>query len=317
MTTELSRLRVRVTRKFEIARNVHFFELSSVDGRALPACEPGAHVTVATPSGDNRWYSVCSVANEGQSYCIAVKRDADGRGGSISMADHVEVGEELQISEPGNEFRLVSAPGYLLIAGGIGITPVYSMWRELQQRDPSCVQLIYLARNPEETLFLDELLKSDNAHNVTIYHSETEGERYDFWDLLEKPDARHIYCCGSKSLMSDIRDMSGHWPSSQIHFEDFAPVEAVKADDSEFEVHLLRSNTSFEVGASETLLHALRKNGCRVLSSCESGTCGSCKTPYLEGSVDHRDLVLDEKERQTHMMVCVSRSSGPKLTLDL
>lgn len=309
--------RVRVTLKREIASNIYLFQLSSVDGEALPECEPGAHITVATPSGDNRWYSVCSVENNGTSYCIAVKRDASGRGGSISMADEVILGQELEISEPGNEFGLVPAPGYLLIAGGIGITPIYSMWKQLEQTAPSSARLVYLAKNPEQTPFLDELLRSPNAANLTIHHSETEGGRYDFWDLLEKPDSRHVYCCGPKSLLSDIKDMSGHWPSSQMHFEDFSPVEAVKVDDSAFEVHLQRSNATFQVGARETLLHAMRKNGCRVMSSCESGTCGSCKTPYLEGPVDHRDLVLDQEERQTHMMVCVSRARGPRLTLDL
>ena len=318
MNTDAQQLKVQITQKNEIANDIFWFELSAAGGQSLPVCEPGAHITVETPAGDNRWYSVCKSANNRTSYCIAVKREADGRGGSVSMTDDTKTGTYLNITEPENEYNLVEAPGYLLIAGGIGITPIYAMWQHLVDIDHPAFQLIYLTKSPEDTIFRKELLQSKYKDRVLVHHSQSEpGGRYDFWDLLEKPNANHIYCCGSKSLMSDIKDMSGHWPSSQIHFEDFAPVEAVRADDKPFTVQLKQSDEVIEVSESETLLHALRKNGLRVLSSCESGTCGSCKTVYLEGLVDHRDLVLEENEKDNFIMVCVSRAQDGEITLDL
>jgi phthalate 4,5-dioxygenase reductase subunit len=309
---------VRITRKEEVANGVYFFELTVVDDAPLPVCQPGAHITVETPAGDNRWYSICSVGEGRKSYCIAVKRESEGRGGSRSMADDTKVGDTLSVSNPGNEFELVDAPGYLLIAGGIGITPIYAMWQHLIAIDHSPFQLIYLTRSPQDTLFLDELSQGDSQRKPIIHHSQSEpGGRFDFWDLLEQPTADHIYCCGSKSLVSDIKDMTGHWPSSQIHFEDFSPVEAVRASDKAFKIRFKSSDEVIEVSESETLLHALRQSGHRVLSSCESGTCGSCKTAYLAGPIDHRDLVLEEDEKHNYLMVCVSRAAGKEIVLDL
>jgi len=315
MSTEPTRLKVRISQKREIANQLHFFELTAADGKPLPVVHPGDHITVETPSGDNRRYSLASVSENKMSYCIVVKREADGRGGSISMADNTEVGDELNISDPNSEFDFVDGAKYLLIAGGIGITPIYSMWQYLVENDHPDFQLIYLTRTPEDTAFAQEFKESKYHARVHIHHSQ--GGRFDFWDLLMTPSEKHVYCCGPKSLIDEIKDMTGHWPKRLIHFEDFAPVKAIRADDKSFTVRLKSNDQVIEVGERETLLHALRQQGHRIQSSCESGTCGSCKVTYVNGVVDHRDLVLEPKERKDKIMVCVSRSAGEEILLDL
>src|SRR5690606_8281346 len=115
---------------------------------------------------------------------------------------------------------------------------------------------------------------------------------YDFWDHFEKPQPTHVYCCGPKPLMEEIKAISGHWPEGRIHFEDFKPVEVIRADDVAFDVELAKSGKTVHVPADRSILEAVRDAGVRTVSSCESGTCGSCKTKLLAGDVDHRDMVL-------------------------
>ncbi|MAM70026.1 2Fe-2S iron-sulfur cluster-binding protein [Litorivivens sp.] len=317
MSAKEPSLDVVIKKKSEVATNIVLFELCSADGGVLPPCELGSHIAVETPSGANRWYSVCEVSEDNRSYYIAVKREDEGRGGSISMLDHAEEGSLLRISEPECEFEFVDAPGYLMIAGGIGITPIYAMWKHLVKMNHPHFKLVYLSRSPADAPFLEELSQDKYKDHVLIHHSAEAGKRYDFWDLLEKPTAQHIYCCGPKSLMTEIKDMTGHWPQSRLHFEDFKPVEAVRKDDKPFRVRVAGADTVVEVSESETMLDALRKQGIKIHSSCESGTCGSCKVTVVEGLVDHRDLVLEESEMKTHMMACVSRAEGDEVTIDI
>ena len=269
------------------------------------------------PSGAHRWYSICDVTENSQSYFIAVKREAGGRGGSVSLIDDTEVGSVLTISEPECEFEFVDAPGYLLIAGGIGITPIYAMFKHLMKIGHPDFKLIYLSRCVADAPFIEELSQAKYKEHVLIHHSDEVGERFDFWDMLERPTAQHIYCCGPKGLMSEIKDMSGHWRQSQLHFEDFKPVEAVRVDDKPFIVRLAGFDTEVQVGESETMLDALRRQGIKVHSSCESGTCGSCKVAYLDGEVDHRDLVLEGDEKKSYLMACVSRAAGESITVKI
>lgn len=317
MSTKEPSLDITIKSKKEIAVDIFLFELGSTDGSLLPAYEPGAHIAIETPIGANRWYSLCGISEDHSSYFIAVKREGDGRGGSISMVDDTEVGTVLKISEPESEFEFVEAPAYLLIAGGIGITPIYAIWQRLVEMEHPDFKLIYLTRSPEYTPFLEELSQGKFAENVEIHYSRESGGRFDFFDLLLTPTAQHIYCCGPKSLIEEVKDMTGHWQASRLHFEDFKPVEAVRKDDKPFTVRLAGSDSVIEVAASETLLDALRRHGIKIPSSCESGTCGSCKTAYLEGAVDHRDLVLEDDEKESFMMPCVSRAEGEEITIDV
>ena len=194
-----------------------------------------------------------------------------------------------------------------MIAGGIGITAVLPMAKALDRADRA-YQFIYCVRDRQHAAFVDDV---EALHgDITIHCDEGEEDRFfDFWPLVETPDTRLIYCCGPKIMMEDLEDMTGHWPEHQINFEDFKPVEIIKPDDAPFKVEL-KSGEQFDVGPTETILQVLRSHGLETRSSCESGTCGSCRTRYLAGKIEHRDLVLTDVEKSRDVMICVSRAEG-------
>jgi phthalate 4,5-dioxygenase reductase component len=301
-----------------IATDIHQFELARADGGDLPAFTPGAHLRVQTPGGPIRCYSLSNDPAERQHYVIAVKREAAGRGGSASMIDQVRPGNLLPVSAPRNAFALTGDPArYIFIAGGIGITPILSMMRHLETVGGKPFKLYYLTRSAETTAFRDALAARHGT--VVIHHDQGDPDAaYDLWPVLAQPKGAHVYCCGPRGLMDAVRDMTGHWPTSAVHFEDFgigAPQAA--ADNEPFTVQLARSGQTIAVPADRSLLDTLRAHGVAVASSCESGTCGTCKTRLLAGAADHRDLVLAPDERADQIMVCVSRAKGGTLVLDL
>jgi len=314
-------LHLRVSAVQEVAHNIRCFELRHPQGNGLPAFTAGAHIRVSTPSGAVRQYSLCNDPSETDRYQIAVKREGRGRGGSLSLVDGVQVGDLIEISPPQNQFELdPRARQVLLIAGGIGITPLLAMARQLQSEGRRYT-LIYLTRDPQSTAFLDQLTQAPFADSVRIHHDGGDPARaLDLWPLLEKPGSLgglQVYCCGPAGLMDAVRDMTGHWPANAVHFESFAADSRSQGDDQAFEVQLQGSGQIFEVPADTSILQTLRNHGIAVPFSCESGTCGSCKTGLVEGEADHRDLVLLEEEKSHRIMVCVSRSRGGRLVLDL
>ena len=318
MSTEALTQTLRITQKQTVADDIAFFELRRADGGDLPPFSAGAHVTLRIPNGDLRKYSLCNDPGERDRYCIAVKRDAIGRGGSVNLIDEAREGDEIAVSEPRNDFELVPAQHYLFIAGGIGITPILSMIRHIRATGQGKFKLIYLTRSAETTAFLDELKAPEFRGMVTIHHDQGEMDNaLDLWPVLEKPGMAHLYCCGPRGLMQAVRDMTGHWSSARVHFEDFTPPGAMtKPDDVAFYVKLAQSGESYEVPVGKTILDVLRAHGHDVPSSCESGTCGSCRTKLLAGEVDHRDLALADYEKADSIMVCVSRGLSD-ITLDL
>ena len=309
---------VRVAGRRAVASNTVCFALVSLDGAPLPAFTPGAHLTVVTPLGVRRNYSLCSDASDPSRYEIAVKRDSLGRGGSMSMVDDVYEGVRLSISAPRNNFELTArANDFIFIAGGIGITPILSMMRHLQRSGDAKFKLYYCTRDAESTAFLD-VLREEFGGQVTLHHDLGDiNNAYDFWPVLETPSRAHVYCCGPKGLMDSVADMSGHWPSGSIHFESFGVDAKAFAENIAFIARLQKTGCTIGVGKDQTLLDALRANGCTVRSSCESGTCGSCKTGLISGDVDHRDRVLSDQEKASYIMPCVSRALSGKLVLDL
>jgi phthalate 4,5-dioxygenase reductase subunit len=309
-----------VARKHDAAQGVVLFELKPLPGRILPGFTAGSHLTVVTPSGVRRNYSLCGDPSDTGSYEIAVKRDAHGRGGSISMADDLQEGDTLQVSAPRNNFALVPrARSFIFVAGGIGITPVVSMVKHLHATGEAPFKLYYCTRDLEGTAFADELKQSGYASAVKIHHDHGSPDlAFDFWPIFEKPQSQvHIYCCGPKALMDAVQDMTGHWPSGSVHFESFGVDGKTFAENRPFAVRLQKSGARVEVAAGQTLLEALRACGHRVASSCESGTCGSCRTALISGEPEHRDMVLTDEEKRDQIMVCVSRSAGGELVLDL
>jgi phthalate 4,5-dioxygenase reductase subunit len=291
------------------------FVLAPTGPDPLPQVSAGAHVTLRTPSGAMRRYSIVNADETPGNYVIAVKREADSRGGSASMHNDAVEGEVLEIAEIANDFALTEAPEHLLIAGGIGVTPIYSMARELEKAGKP-FRIVYCTRSAEETAYLDEMQAAYGDRMILHHDGGDPDEVYDFWDHFEEPLKTHVFCCGPHPLMEEIRAISGHWPEGRVHFEDFKPIEVVRADDVAFEVELAQAGRTVEVPADRSILEALRDAGEATVSSCESGTCGTCKTRLIAGEVDHRDMVLMEEEKADHIMICVSRSCGGKLVLD-
>lgn len=311
---------LRVARKSRVASDVFLFELVHRDGIALPPFTAGAHVTVLTPNGLTRRYSLCNAPGETDRYALAVKRDPAGLGGSVSMVDGVHQGDLLPATAPLNYFSLdPAATSHLLIAGGIGITPMLAMVRELRRQEAD-FQLLYLARTAESTAFLDLLQAPQLEGRVLVHHDNGEASRIfdlDPWLARRSPGA-HLYCCGPRGLMHAVRDKTRDWPTGSVHFEDFGGADPKPLDeDRPFSVHLSRSGRVVAVPTGVSILEALRKEDIAVPSSCESGTCGSCRTRLLSGVAQHRDYVLDETEHDSEIMICVSRAVSPVLELDL
>ncbi|WP_170127192.1 PDR/VanB family oxidoreductase [Kineococcus rhizosphaerae] len=305
-------LHLRVAERTDLTPAVARFVLRDPDGATLPAYRGGAHVTVTTPNGQRRSYSLVEPGGRtpGQ-YVVCVRREAGGRGGSVSLHDDVRVGDVLEVTWPTNTFALRPAKRYLFIAGGIGITPIRAMVGELRARGGVQVELVYLTRNPGETAFLDEF----SSDGTLLHHSATHG-RLDLWPLLEHPDDdARVYCCGPTPLVEEVLALTVHWRPSRVHVEDFAGVDALGGRRAPFTAVWAPTGARVEVPADKTLLNALRGRGIDVDASCESGTCGTCRLRLVAGEADHRDLVLSADERAGYVMPCVSRAVGEEITV--
>ena len=309
---------LRVTRNDRIADGIHLLEFRDPNEKPLPEFSAGAHIAVRVPNGLVRKYSLCNDPAERDRYQIAVKRESNGRGGSCNLIDNVKAGDELTVTAPVNDFGLPPrAQHFLFIAGGIGVTPIMAMIRQVVAEGKR-FRLFYCSRSPETTAFRDELSRPQFKNMVTIHYDEGDASRsLDLRPILaERKNREHLYCCGPRPLMEAVRAMTDHWSSTAVHFEAFSEAETHKADDKPFKVRLARSGTVLDVPTSKTILEALREHGLEVPSSCETGTCGTCRTKLLAGEVDHRDLVLAEHERKNAIMICVSRARGDDITID-
>jgi len=317
---EMRELTLKVRHKSEIADGVFLFELAGLDGGELPPFTPGAHITVTAPSGQKRRYSLCNDPAERDRYLIAVKQETAGRGGSLSFTKEVGEGGEVTVEPPANEFEMAKAePKRLIfIAGGIGITPIRAMILHCVRHGKTNFMLYYFTRTPEAMAFRDEFGSSPFESKAVLHHDNGDPDQaYDLWPVLEQQRGAHLYCCGPRGLMDAVRDMTGHWPDSAVHFEDFVGASAPHADDALFEVRLSKSNMAYEVAANVSILDTLRSHGHVLASSCESGTCGTCRCRFIDGEPDHRDLVLSDDEKRHNIMICVSRAKSPTLTLEL
>lgn len=318
VTPEPPFMELQVAAKAQVATDTWCFTLRDRCGAPLPPFSAGAHLTVQTPAAMRRNYSLCSDPADTDSYQIGVKRDAHGRGGSISMVDDVDVGDTVPVSVPRNNFELDARAGeFLFIAGGIGITPILAMMRALRRSGRAPFRLIYCTRDAAGTAF-GELLQSEFGAQLQLHHDHGDlDQALDLWPVFENPGRAHVYCCGPRGLMESVADMSGHWPSGAIHFESFGVDASQTTANVPFTVRLSRSSVVLPVAVDQSILEALRAAGHPVPSSCESGTCGSCRTGLLSGAAEHRDMVLLDDEKAKQIMVCVSRANGGELVLDL
>lgn len=317
-TSEIALSPLRVLRAEAVAEGIQGFTLARDDGGSLAPFSAGAHLHARAPNGLIRRYSLCNDPAEADSYEFAVKREADGSGGSRSLVDDTNPGDMLDVSAPHNDFALAPAPSYVFIAGGIGITPLLSMARHLIGSGGPPFRLIYLGRTPEVMPFRTVLSGALFRGRVVMHCDRGDPHKaYDLWPVLERPNGAHVYCCGPRGLMQTVRDMTGHWSSAAVHFEDFGVSRSAQPDDTAFQIRLARTGSVLDVPAGTSILEVLRANGIPIASSCESGSCGTCAVKLLAGEADHRDLVLAEHEKARAIMVCVSRAKSAELVLDL
>ena len=308
--------------RFE-ARDIYSFELTAPDFGDLPAFEAGAHIDVHLPGGLIRSYSLSSDPANRRGWVLGILREGKGRGGSRTMHDKLRVGDRLTVGPVRNAFALSPHAAHtILLAGGIGITPLKAMAHTLQAQGQS-YELHYCAKTPAHAAFVDELktlIPEGRLHFHYDGGDPTQG--LDIAQLLSdiKPDT-HVYYCGPSGFMTACRDACAHWPSDSVHFEHFkvpksAPATEQIADGS-FEVHLLRSGQTIVVKSDESIVRAIEMAGHRIMTSCLSGLCGSCKVDYVDGEVDHRDYILTDEEKTRCLTTCVSRAKSKSLSLDI
>ncbi|MCD2341172.1 PDR/VanB family oxidoreductase [Ideonella azotifigens] len=318
-TTDM--LRVMVAARNVEAVDICSFELVDAGGGALPPFSAGSHVDVLIRDGLTRQYSLCNDPAESHRYRIAVLRDAQSRGGSKALHDGVRVGDSLTISLPKNHFALAhDAQRHLLLAGGIGITPVLCMAERLA-RIGAEFELHYATRSRERTSFIQHLAASSFAGRVHHYFGDSES-RLVLTDLLAAPVGNtHLYVCGPKGFMDAVLTTarSAGWPEAALHHEFFGAALASSADDAGFQVKLASSGQVVWVPKEISVVAALAQVGVEIPTSCEQGVCGTCLTRVLAGEPDHKDLYLSPAEQAANdqFLPCCSRSRSEMLVLDL
>ncbi|MEW9580465.1 cytochrome P450/oxidoreductase [Paraburkholderia sp. DGU8] len=310
---------VVVTSASYVGADVVRIKLASPDGRPLPRWTPGSHIDVECgDTGISRQYSLCGDPDDKGVFELAVLREPHGRGGSEWLHDNVKAGALLRIRGPRNHFRLdETAMKVVLIAGGIGITPISAMARRAKAVGLD-YELHFSGRTRVSMALLDEL-SALHGDRMRVYVSD-EGTRNDF-DSLQIVDGTQVYACGPARMLEALQRASAAWPDDSLKVEHFESTIGTLDPGKEqaFEVELKDSGLVLTVSADQTLLAALRKANVDVQSDCEEGLCGSCEVRVLAGEVDHRDVVLTRGERQsnTRMMTCCSRAKGKKLVLEL
>lgn len=309
--------------KAEAAQDIAMFELAAPDGGALPPFTAGAHIDVQV-AGFVRQYSLCNSPAETHRYRIGVLRDAHSRGGSVAM-HALAVGATLEISAPKNHFALVPGARHsILLAGGIGVTPLLAMAEQLAA-DRASFALHYATRSPERMAFRDRLAAAHLAPHTRCYFDNAPAAgQLDLAAVLSQPDeGTHLYVCGPGGFIEAALDQARAlgWPEANLHREYFgaAPSQPAAGEEGEgaFRIRLAQRGKTVEVGAGETAIAALRRCGIDWQTSCEQGVCGTCLTRVLEGEPVHHDQYLTDEERASGCFLpCVSRARG-LLVLDM
>lgn len=316
---------LKVRRKWMLADGIVGIELERTDGAAVTPALPGAHIALTLPGADGkamvRHYSLCNAPDEPDHYLLAVKREDDSRGGSAYIHDHLREGDMLQSSEPHNQFALAEgASQHVLIAGGIGITPLLAMAQYLHVLGKR-FELHYFARSLQHVAFLDRFERLAPPCRLHLDLSPEETGAVVAATLAHADETTHVYACGPAPLISLVERLAGaKLAPNQFHHEHFAaPSHLPTGTDGGFRVELARTGAVCHVAANQTIVQALEAAGHAVAISCEQGVCGTCLTKVLAGTPDHRDAYLNAAERAKgdQMLICVSRALSPTLVLDL
>lgn len=299
------------------AHETHSFEFTPLDGQPLPPVEPGAHIDIHLPNGMMRQYSLVTAEGPRNSYVVGIKKDRDSRGGSKFIHDQLKVGQVLKVGGPRNNFPLdETAPHSVLIAGGIGITPIYCMAQRLIASGKPW-SMFYSCRTRSEAAFLGALR---DRPEVTLHFDDEAGGK--FLDLgrivADAPDGAHFYCCGPNPMLKAYEEATKDLPEGRMHIEYFTAAEEA-ATEGGYTVVLQRSGKEFPIPEGKTILQVLREASMDVTYSCEEGVCGACETAVISGTPDHRDNILTDREREESktMMICCSGSKSARLVLDM
>ncbi|MDX2355901.1 PDR/VanB family oxidoreductase [Dietzia sp. PP-33] len=300
----------------DVAEGVVELVLEAADGGDLPVWEPGAHIDIVLDDGAIRQYSLCGDPADPTTYRVAILREPDGRGGSRRIHEELHPGARVEIKGPRNHFPLRESPRYLFIAGGIGVTPLIPMMRAAEAAGAEW-RFVYGGRSESTMGYVDELRAWGDR--VTIWPEDSHG-LIDLERLLGSPEeGTLVYSCGPEPLLAAVEKRCATWPQGSLNLERFSAVEVDTSRDSGFDVELRQTGTTLHVDEDQTILEVVTEAGVYVSTSCTEGTCGSCETTILEGTADHRDVVLspEEQDAQETMMICVSRATCPRLVLDL
>ncbi|CAN7321975.1 PDR/VanB family oxidoreductase [Massilia sp. LjRoot122] len=311
-------LQVRLQSVSHATRDIQVFEFVALDGAPLPATTPGAHVDIHLANGMTRSYSLLHADASPQRYLVGVKRDPNSRGGSRYMHEELRVGTTLALSQPRNHFPLREDVQHtVLIAGGIGITPILCMAERLEQLGAS-FELWYASRSRTDLAFLPELARF--GERVRLHVDDEANAVLDMAAIVATaPAETHFYCCGPGPMLAAYEAATAARAPETVHLERFGASQPIVKSGDGFVVALARSGVELQVPPGATVLQVLAGNGIAVDSSCEAGICGCCEVAVLEGEVDHRDEVLTPAQRAANrsMMVCCSRAKGERLVLDL
>lgn len=312
---------LKVVKTEQLSERIKLFRFTDKNGGLLPAFEPGAHlpIEIQLPAEKiKRHYSIISSSDDNRFYEIAVQQEKQGSGGSNYLHEHLNVGDEINSSPPKNEFSLTSkGKHHVLIAGGIGITPILSLLRDLSERKES-FELHYSVKHEKDVVFAKEIwhLAGDKAH---FYITQGENaQRLDIHSLLaEKNKQNHIYMCGPTGLLTEIKDQAEQkgWQETHLHYESFGA--AIQSTNKAIEVKLKKSGKVIVIDPKETILEGLLAAKVSVPFECKRGECGMCSTEYVDGTPEHRDVYLSQDEKKQNLCVCVSRAKSDVLTLNL
>lgn len=314
---------VRVKQMRHEADTVLSVVLETLDGSELPHALAGAHVDLILSGDLRRSYSLTREIDGGPACTVAVHRDPNSRGGSSFVHETLRVGDKVRMSRPRNNFPLdEDAELSVLIAGGIGITPILAMVRRLTAKGRRW-KLHYAARSRSAAAFCDaveRLAHASDSKGTVVYHFDDEqnGSLIDIAAILSADPSAHFYCCGPEPMLAAYEQAARDVPRQQVHIEYFSASEEA-ARDGGFDLVLNRSGKTLHVEPGKTILDVLIANNVSVPFSCSEGVCGTCETRVIEGRPDHRDMILTDEERTKSetMMVCCSGSKSARLVLDL
>lgn len=314
-------LNLHVVDKRLIADSIVLLELQAAGGGELPEFTAGAHLQLQLPGGLSRAYSLCNDPAERHRYQLAVHLDPASRGGSRAVHEAVAIGSALQVCVPRNLFALdESAPHSVLVAGGIGITPMLAMARRLQSMSASW-ELHYATRTPARCAFREELTSGPLAVASRLYFDDAPAsERLDIARMLAAvPDGAHLYVCGPAGLIDSMlaTAQARGWEAGRLHSERFVAAPVVAVGERSFKVVLVRSGLTLDVPADRSVMRVVHAAGVDLPVSCEQGVCGTCITDVISGRPDHRDQCLDKALREQCFTPCCSRSLDDELHIDL